>query len=527
MPDISLKTRLGLGAALLGLGTFLAAAILWFAMEEVSQRLDKALASQARMESYAALSNQTASYLVIATESLQTNLPPETRAQRLQPIEDQLRSSFARLQGDVARAVEDATALGLDEQSRFATQSLGIARMQALLESTSRAITKDVEDARLLRPHIDAFSAGFDPLLSQAVGSEILFRNAILSGIETLRQRLRLIALAIAAVTIFAVALYYFALIRPQFSRLDRLRIAAQQIGSEDFGVTLPAGGKDEIGQLYGETNRMAAALSARQTAVQNEWDRLNETIAERTAELQAANTTLARIDQNRRRFFADVSHELRTPLTVILMEAEIGARQSTGDAAGAFSTIEARAGRLTRKIDDLLRVARSDSGQLQIDLQPVPLKRLLGEVENEVRAELDNAGMTLESPDPPKAVLAADPNWLRQVLVSLIRNAIRHARAGVQLAIRASRSDDTMEISIVDNGGGIPAQDQATVFDRFRQGAGTGAAEGFGIGLALAQWVVTEHKGEIALASPVDRAEALGANPGTKISVRLPLSSD
>ncbi len=67
-------------------------------------------------------------------------------------------------------------------------------------------------------------------------------------------------------------------------------------------------------------TNRMAAALAARQAHVQAEWGRLEEEIAQRTAELRAANAQLEAVDARRRRFFADVSHELRTPLTVILM---------------------------------------------------------------------------------------------------------------------------------------------------------------------------------------------------------------
>ncbi|XDA99049.1 ATP-binding protein [Sulfitobacter sp. LCG007] len=522
----SLKARLGVGALLLGLGTLLSAAILWLAMDEVSQRLEKALASEARMGSYSALSNQAASYLVIATETSQTNLPAAERRDRLAPVEEQLRLTFARLQNEVALAVEDARQLGLDEQSRFGTQSLGIARMQALLESTSRALARDVPDARELRPHIDALSAGFDPLLSQAVNTEVLFRNSILSGIETLRLRLRLIALAIAGVTLLALALYYFALIRPQFSRLDRLRQAAQQIGEEDFAVALPAGGGDEIGQLYGETSRMAAALAARKAEVRDEWARLNETIAERTEALRTANAALAEVDRNRRRFFADVSHELRTPLTVILMEAQIGT-SLPGDTGKAFATIEARASRLIRKTEDLLRVARSESGQLQLDIAEISLGALLREVDREVSAEIASAGMTLDIAPAPEATLRGDGNWLRQVLASLLRNAVQHARSGGTLAVRASTAGGAVCIDVIDNGPGIADSERDAIFERFTRGSGSGATQGFGIGLALVRWVVEEHSGEITLHSPVARDEALGNAPGTKISVRLPMLGD
>lgn len=524
MPQLSLKARLGIGALLLGLGTLLVALLLWLAMDEVNRRLQKALASEARMGSFSNLSSQTASYLVVATEAVQTNLPTEERRARLAPVEEQLRRTFARLQNDVARAVEDARELGLDEQSRFGTQSLGLARMQALLENTSQALARDVPDARDLRPYIDVFSSGFDPLLSQAVNTELLFRNSVLSSIEDLRRSLRLAALGIVALTVLALVLYYFGLIRPQFARLDRLRRAAQQIGQEDFSVALPHGGHDEIGQLYGEINRMAAALSARNDAVQGEWSRLNETIAERTEALRAANAKLAEIDENRRRFFADVSHELRTPLTVILMEAQIGARQP-GETGQAFATIEARASRLIRRTEDLLRVARSESGQLQLDIRAVSLPDLLGEVESEVRAEVSNAGMTLDVPAAPDATLDGDRNWLRQILGSLVRNAIQHARGGEALAIRATREDEAVRIDVIDNGPGIPAAEQARVFDRFARGSGSNASQGFGIGLSLVRWIVEEHAGRVTLESPVPEAEALGAGHGTKISVRLPVA--
>jgi signal transduction histidine kinase len=518
---LTLKLRLVLGAALLAAGTLVTAAILWVGLGEVSRRLDQALASEARLDSYAALSGQAATFLVVATEAVQTALPPQTRRERLLPVESQLRQTFAALQADVGRAVEAARDLGLDEQSRYGAQSLGLARMEALLAVASRALASEDMDAAALRASIDIFSSGFDPLLSEAVNVELLFRNAILTGIDRLRGTLRRAALAISAVTLMAVATYYLVLIRPQFARLDRLRDAARKIGAEDFAVALPGAETDEIGALYGETNRMAAALARRRDDVRAEWARLNDTIAERTEALRAANAALSEIDANRRRFFADISHELRTPLTVILMEAQIGA-EGAGDATAAFATIRARAARLTRRIDDLLRVARSDSGQLQLDPQRVLLRQLIDEIRAEVAAEIDNAGMTLATGDPGAASVTADPNWLRQVLVGLIRNAIRHARTGGRIALGVRQFDGNTELAVADNGPGIATADQARVFDRFGQGGGS-SAQGFGIGLSLARWVVEAHGGRIDLVSPVPRDAALGDSPGTRIVVCLP----
>lgn len=524
--SLSLKARLAIGAALLAAGTVLTALILYAGLNEVARRLDTALASDTRMARYSSLSTQASTFLVVATEAIQTGQSTQSRIDRISPVADQMRQTFVRLHRDVEEAVDAARALGLDEQSRYGTQSLGIARMQAMLRSTEQGLSTPTEEAERLRAYLDGFASSFDQLLSQAVNTEVLFRNEILSGIGTLRQRLTLIAFGIAAATLMAVTLFYAVLIRPQFARLDHLRQAASRIGAGDFSIDLPVTRADEIGQLSAETNRMASALLTRQNDVEAEWARLNETIAQRTKELRAASASLAEIDDKRRRFFADISHELRTPLTVILMEAEIG-KQGSPDPEAAFATIEARAARLNRRIDDLLRLARSDTGELALDPQPVSLARLIDAVHGEIQAEIDSAGMSLTIGEMPRTELICDQNWIRQVIVSLIRNAIRHARAGGRLQLTAVAERDTATITLTDNGPGIDAEDQGRIFDRFVQGTSATANEGFGVGLALAHWVVEAQGGDIALASPVPATEALGKEPGTKISVRLPRVSD
>ncbi len=518
---MSLKLRLGIGAALLGAVTLLTAVILYVGMARVGDRLDAALASDTRLARYAVLSTQIATFLVIATEAVQTGISPDARTDRIVSVTDRIEDTFELLQADVQDAVIQARGLGIDEQSRYGTQSLGLARMEAQMQRVRMALLQDTDDRERLRAHLDIFSSGFDPLLNQAVNTERRFRSEILAGIEQLRQRLTQIALGIAGLTVVMVAGFYLLLIQPLFYRLDGLRTAALQIGQEDFSIALPTTRNDEIGQLYFETNRMAAALAARQAEVQVEWSRLNETIAQRTEELRNANATLEDVDENRRRFFADVSHELRTPLTVILMEAQIG-RIGCPDPEASFATIQARAERLNRRIDDLLRVARSDSGQLALEKSQLDLAQIAAEVTEEIQGEIDNAGMTLTTDQIPALLVNGDPNWLRQVLVSLIRNAIRHARKGRVVHLSFEHSNDMAELAVTDNGPGIAAEDQSRIFERFAQ-AGPANAQGFGVGLALARWVIEAQDGTITPTSPLPRDSALGDAPGTKITVRLP----
>lgn len=525
-PTISLKLRLAIGAAALAAATILTSSILYFGLNAVADRLDTALASEKRMARYATASTQAATFLVVASEAVQAGLPTETRTERIAPIISQMQDTFALLHADVEEAVLAARTLGIDAQSRYGTQSLGVARMEATLGQTVSGLATDTGDTARLRGYIDSFATSFDPLLGQAINNERLFRRDILSGIDNLRARLTWLAVAIALAALLSVGAFYFGLIRPQFYRLDAVRDAADQIGQGDFAVTLPVTRLDEIGQLSQQTNRMAAALSDRQAQVRREWDQLNDTIDARTEALRRANDRLAEIDENRRRFFADVSHELRTPLTVILMEAQIG-KQAVPDAAAAFTTIEARAERLNRRIDDLLRLARSETGQLALQCAPLSLGRLIDTVAHEIQAEIDNAGMALSVAPFPEVQVIADPNWLRQVLVGLLRNSMRHARMGKHVKLAPMQEGATAGVAILDNGPGIPHALQSEVFDRFAQGTTATSNQGFGIGLALGRWVIEAMQGNITLTSPLPRDDTLGDAPGLQVTVLLPIAPD
>ncbi|SDX90581.1 sensor histidine kinase [Citreimonas salinaria] len=519
-PRLSLRARLATGAALLTAGTVLTAMTLYVGMARVANGIDTALAAEVRMSRYAILSTQVSTFLVIATEAVQSGLPPDARAERSAPVVQNIHATFEQLEADLVRAVEAAEHGGLDQQSRYGTQSLGLARMRALLDSTVRGLARPGQEPDGLRAYLESFASSFDPLLNQAVNTEALLRREALQRVERLRGTLSALAIVMAALALVMVLAFYFGLIRSQIRRLDRLRLAARQIGQEDFAIALPDTRHDEIGLLYAETDRMAQALARRQQAVQAEWSRLNDTVDRRTRELRDANARLERVDETRRRLFADISHELRTPLTVILMEAQIG-RQANPESREAFATIETRAARLNRRIDDLLRVARSDTGELRLDICPVPLPDLIAEVVDEVGPECDSAGIVLGVDDAvPSASVAGDPNWLRQVLAGLVRKAIHHARDGGQIRMRVE-VDETVRIGVIDNRPGIATAQQVRVFERFAQGSGN--QSGFGIGLALAKWVIEAQGGSIAVRSPVPRDVALAPHRGPKYRFACP----
>lgn len=518
----TLKGRLALGAGLIGCVAILSGALTLYGMAQVSARLEDSLAAERRIARYSVLSTQISAFIVISAEAVQTARSLDERAARMAPATEGLERTFAAMRADLEAAVARASDAGLDEQSRRATQSIAIARMDALFRSARNGLLSGRTGEDEARAYLAGFSQTVESLLNAAIADEMRIRDGILAGIADLRRRLTLMAIGISALAAVMFATFYRGLVRPQMGRLDLARQAAQRIGRQDFDVALPETGQDEIGRLFAETNRAARALAARRDEVDREWARLNETIAERTEALRAANEALARTDENRRRFFADIGHELRTPLTVIVLESELGMK-GVGDARAGFETIRIRAQRLGRRIDDLLRVARSESGRIELARQPCDLGHAAAEAVADIRPEIDAAGMAVEIDAAPGVRVMGDPDWLRQVIAGLAQNAVRHAATGGRLAVEVAAEAGAGVVRVTDAGPGVPGDEIDRVFTRFHRG--TARAGGFGIGLALAKWLVDQMGGTIALESPVSGPARPGAAPGTRVTLRLPLA--
>ena len=254
LPALSLKVRLGLGAALLAAGAIFASVALYSGMTRVAESLNSALAAEQRMSRYAVLSTQVSTFLVIATEAIQTGIAHDDRKQRLSPAVEKIGSTFSDLREGLEIAVADAEHLGIDQQARYGTQSLGIARMEALLDSSLRGLSRDTDDPAVLRAHIDSFASAFDPLLNDSVNAEVRFRAEILEGIGQLKESLTRTAILVGLGSLLLVPILYVWLVRPQFRRLDRLKSAAQMIAVEDFSLHLPETSHDEIGNVFIET---------------------------------------------------------------------------------------------------------------------------------------------------------------------------------------------------------------------------------------------------------------------------------
>jgi len=225
--------------------------------------------------------------------------------------------------------------------------------------------------------------------------------------------------------------------------------------------------------------------------------------------------TRVRELEGVRQEFVANVSHELRTPLSLIKGATETlldGAKSDHVALDRLLMIIDRHADRLTLLIDDLLLLAKLDSGRVTLNLQPAALRPAVQEVVDDLSPRAKEREMKLENVVPPGLVAHADPDRLRQVLSNLIDNAIKYGRPAGSVTISGGVLDDRrVEMSVHDDGPGIPAEARARIFERFYRVDKARSREqgGTGLGLAIVKHVVQAHGGEVRVESELGRGAA------------------
>jgi len=233
--------------------------------------------------------------------------------------------------------------------------------------------------------------------------------------------------------------------------------------------------------------------------------------------------TETERVEKTRRDFIANVSHELRTPLTSIQGYAEtlLDSSPENNHAREFLEIIRKNANRMSRLTEDLLTLARVESGEQRFDIQPVAAAEILQEaVQNFL--ELARAhGIDLQVEDSAPDLVSADREAIHQVFSNLIDNALKYAASGGRLVLGARRSGRGVEFYVRDLGPGIPSEHLPRLFERFYRvdKARSRESGGTGLGLAIAKHIVLAHEGTI-------RAES-ELNHGSMFLFTLPLSSN
>ncbi len=246
----------------------------------------------------------------------------------------------------------------------------------------------------------------------------------------------------------------------------------------------------------------------------------LEARVQRRTEQLALSRDEAKRANEAKSAFLSRMSHELRTPLNAILGFAQLLVRDKLPVEQADNAREIVHAGRhLLDLINEVLDLARIESGKFTVSLEPLPLLPLLEDCMALIRPQADARAisMTVRSPDRRQQV-QADRTRLKQVLLNLLSNAVKYNRQGGAVHVHCVSEEDTLQIRVTDTGTGLSAEQQLRLFVPFeRLDAERTAVEGAGIGLALSKRLVEHMQGQIGVQS------APGA--GSTFWVRLPLS--
>lgn len=319
--------------------------------------------------------------------------------------------------------------------------------------------------------------------------AEVIVTGLAMAGVDATLLRMLIIFVIVTVVAVVVATSAGVVIIRRALAPLRRVAQTAGNVvdlpldrGEVELPVRVSesdANSNTEVGQLGSALNRMldhiAAALSTRQAS-----------------EIRV------------RQFVADASHELRTPLAAIRGYTELAQRISDDRevVAHAMSRVASETGRVTRLVEDLLLLARLDSGR-PLEREPVDLSRLAVDAVSDAHVAGPDHQWELDLPPEP-VVVPGDAARLHQVVTNLLANARIHTGAGTVVTTRLSAEPTHVLLQVLDNGAGIPVALQSEVFERFARGDTSRSRKGgsTGLGLAIVSAVVKAHHGTITMNS-------------------------
>jgi signal transduction histidine kinase/ActR/RegA family two-component response regulator len=269
---------------------------------------------------------------------------------------------------------------------------------------------------------------------------------------------------------------------------------------------------------------RLYAEIEAHNRELERRVDQRTEELARATAEAQAARAVAETASQTKSAFLTNVSHELRTPLTSVVGFSKIIGRRLDDLVFPAVTSddpkiqramrqvgenldiISTEGERLTAMINDVLDLAKIESGRMEWRRIPVHIEELMLRASAATSSLISHAGLTLVTDvEPELPTVIGDRDRLIQVVINLISNAVKFTPSGTVTG-NARRDGDHVVVSIADTGVGIAAEDQERVFEQFRQAGDTltDKPRGTGLGLPICREIVEHHGGRIWVESRV-----------------------
>jgi two-component system, OmpR family, sensor histidine kinase BaeS len=374
---------------------------------------------------------------------------------------------------------------------------IGVARFIQQRQDFEDSIARSYQVEMVARERLASGAGG--ETAKAVVGQQIQHREELrdqISG-DTRDTALLVAAGLIAGLT--GALLLFSGLISSMRRPLEQLVDAAGRLASGDRSARVEVGGLSETAALGAAFNEMAEELEIEEGR-RDELDRLKD------------------------EFVLTASHELRSPLTSVQGFAELLMLDKDSLTPRQRETVEIildNCRHLVRLLNDLLDLARSDAGRLSIRPQPTEVTPLIEDVGRTMRAQTEAAGQSLtEQVEPGLPPINVEPDRIRQILVNLLTNAHEYTPEGASIGVTARTVGAEVEISVSDDGPGIPPDQLERIFERFTRGdAGlTQRVGGTGLGLAISKSLVELHGGSIRAESTVGE--------GSTFHVRLPIAT-
>ncbi|CCO08799.1 sensor histidine kinase [Desulforamulus hydrothermalis] len=243
-------------------------------------------------------------------------------------------------------------------------------------------------------------------------------------------------------------------------------------------------GPADELGRLAATLNGMLDSLA---TAYR---------------ELEASHAA-------QRRFVADVSHELKTPLTTIRGNVDLLRKMGDDQPAvrqEALADIASEAERMSRLVSDMLVLARADAG-FTLSLKPLPVQQIIEQVGRQAKILAGSLNFKISCrPSCENIRILADPDYVKQMLLILLDNAIKFTPPTGVVELSAECSGDVVKVAVKDTGIGIGPDELDRIFERFYRADQSRSVGGTGLGLSIAKWIAHQHKAEITVTSELHK---------------------